>query len=333
MKIRTICLIVVLAHSLLVSTLPAEAQQSEKIRRIGFLQHIPASISEPWMEAFREGLRDLGWIEGKNISIEVRWAERSVERRRVLAEELVHLKPELIVVHGVGARDIQRFDKDMPIVIAEVSDAVGRGLVQSLAHPGGNITGLTSIQGEIGGKRLELLKEIVPNLTRVGVLWTPINRASKYDWKVIQPLARQLGLQLYSMEVRSSDDFVKAYEDAARAGVDALATTTGVGSQFKPIRANLKRINELAVKARLPLIHASLGYMENGGLIAYSRNLPDMYRRAATYVDKILRGAKPADLPVEQPIKFDLVVNLKTAKALGITIPPTVLYQATEVIR
>ena len=178
-----------------------------------------------------------------------------------------------------------------------------------------------------------MLKEIVPNLSRVGVLWTPISPASRYDWKIIQPLARLLGLQLHSMEVRSPDDFDKAFEDAAKASVDALATTTGVGSVFKPVRANVKRINDLAAKSRLPLIHATLLYMEPGGLISYSRNITDMYRRAATYVDKILKGAKAADLPVQQPVKFDLVINLKTAKALGITIPPIVLYQATKVIR
>ena len=176
-----------------------------------------------------------------------------MERLRVLAEELVRLKVELVVIHGSPpARAIHRINKEIPIVIAEVSDAVGRGIVQSLARPGGNITGLTSIQAEIGAKRLELLKEIVPNLSRVGVLWTPISPASRYDWKIIQPLARLLGLQLHSMEVRSPDDFDKAFEDAAKASVDALATTTGVGSVFKPVRANVKRINDLAAKPHMP---------------------------------------------------------------------------------
>ncbi len=308
----------------------AAAQQDEKIRRIGFLSIFSQSHSGSirYHKAFQRGLRELGWVAGKNIDITYRWMDRRRERLPALADELLGLKVEIIVVHGGhAARIVQRKSKTIPIVMAEASDAVGRGIVQSLAQPGGNITGLTSITPVLVAKRLELLKEIVPGLARVGVIWTKKSPASRYAWKVIQRPAQQLGLQLHSTELRSPNDLAKAFDDAVRAGAGALIDTSGTHT------FGSKRIVGLAVKSGLPAIFLSAGRVINlGGLMSYNRDAADLYRRAAAYVDKILKGAKPADLPVEQPTKFDLVVNLKTANALGITLPPSILLRATEVI-
>ncbi len=309
---------------------PAAGQQQEKVRRIGFLSVFSQSHSgsQRWHQAFRQGLRDLGWIAEKNIRIEYRWMERRRERVPLLADELLSLKVEIIVVHGGHpARVVQRKSKTLPIVMAEASDAVGRGIVQSLARPGGNITGLTSITPVLAAKRLELLKEIVPGLARVAVLWTPKSPASRYAWKVIQRPAQQLGLGLHSTELRNPADLAKAFDDAVKVGVGALIGTSGVTVHF-----GRKRITDLVAKSRLPAIYVSAATVVAGGLMSYNRDAADLYRRAATFVDKILRGAKPADLPVEQPTKFDLVVNLKTAKALGITVPRSILLRADEVI-
>ena len=331
MNLRTIGLISVLAFGLLAGPLPAEAQQKVTIRRIGFLSVFSESHSGSirWHQAFRQGLRDLGWVAGKNISIAYRWMERRRERLPALADELLGLKVEIIVVHGGhSARILQGKSKTIPIVMAEASDAVGRGIVKSLAQPGGNITGLTSITPVLAAKRLELLKEIVPGLTRVAVLWTPKSPASRYAWKVIQGPAQRLGLQLHSTELRSSKDLGNAFDDAVRAGAGALISTSGLIPTF-----GRKWIKGLSVKSQLPAIFTNASSVKAGGLLSYNRATEDLYRRAATYVDKILKGAKPADLPVEQPKKFHLVINLNTAKQLGITIPPSVLYQATKVIK
>lgn len=321
----------VLVLAILTSARFAKAQEPGEIRRIGFLSVLSASSSRSMRlyETLRQALRNLGWIEGKNISIESRWMAGKRERLPALAEELLRLKVEVVVVHGGHpARLVQQMNKTIPIVMAEASDAVGRGIIQSLAHPGGNITGLTSIQAELGAKRLELLKEIVPDLSRVAMLWTPKSPASRYEWKEIQPLARQLGLQLHSIQLRRLDDLDKTLEDTVKVGVGALAVTSGVSTHF-----DRKRITDLAAKHHLPIITTDHYYVDAGALMSYTRDTADLFRRAATYVDKILKGAKPADLPVQQPVKFNLVVNLKTAKTLGITIPPTVLYQATKVIQ
>ena len=322
--------IVVTAFVVMVSAIPAEAQQKEPIRRIGFLSVFSEthSGSVRWHQAFRQGLRELGWVAGKNIDITYRWMDRRRERLPALADELLGLKVEIIVVHGGHpARILQRKSKTIPIVMAEASDAVGRGIVQSLAQPGGNITGLTSITPVLAAKRLEILKEIVPGLARVGVIWTKKSPASRYAWKVIQRPAQQLGLQLHSMELRSPDDLAKVFNDAVRAGAGALIDTSGTHT------FGSKRIIGLAVKSGLPAIFTSSGrVIDIGGLMSYNRDAADLYRRAATYVDKILKGAKPADLPVEQPTKFDLVVNLKTAKVLGITFPRSILLRADKVI-
>ena len=320
----------VAAFAVLASADPATAQQPEKIRHIGFLSVFSQSHSgsQRWHEAFRRGLKDLGWVVGKNITIEYRWMNRKRERLPTLAEELLGLDPEIVVVHGGSpARILTRKSKTIAVVMAEASDAVGRGVVRSLARPGGNITGLTSISAVLDAKRLELLNEIVPGLSVVAVLWTPENPASKFAWEAIQEPARRLGLRLHSMEVRSADEFGKALDATNKAGAGALFLTVGMTTRFKR-----KSVLDLVERSRLPTIFASTRYVRDGGLVAYARDMSDLYRRAATYVHKILNGAKPADLPIEQPTRFRLAVNLKTAKALGITIPRSILVRADEVI-
>ena len=325
-----------LAFVVLGSADPAAAQDVQKVRKIGFLSVISQSESENWNKTFWKALRDHGWVVGKNITIDHRFVrdrhECKVAGRRacmpVLVDELLGLNVELIVTFGgLPARVIQRRNSSIPIVMAEASDAVGRGIVKSLARPGGTITGLTSISPVIAGKRLELLKEIVPDLSRVAVLWTPESPASTYAWKKIQKPARRLGLQLHSVKLQRSDNLGKAFREVARSGAGALAMTSGVTSTF-----GKKLIVDLAVNTGLPAIFIGQDRVVAGGLMSYNRNVDDLFRRAAKYVDKILRGANPADLPVEQPDKFSLVLNLKTAKALGITFPPSILLRATEVI-
>jgi putative ABC transport system substrate-binding protein len=286
------------------------------------------SDSALWDQAFRLGLRDLGWVEGKNISIEYRYAEGRSVRLPDLAADLVRLKVDIIVASATtAALAAQKATRAIPIVVAAGGDPVASGLGESLARPGGNVTGLSTMAQELGGKRLELLKEIVPKLSRVAVLWNPQSTASQLGWKEIQLPARQLGIQLHSLEVRSPNDFDKAFEDATRARAGALFLT---GEPV--INTNLKRIADVAAKSRLPSISHRSEFADAGGLVTYGPDRADMHRRAATYVDKILKGAKPADLPVEQPTRFELVVNLKTAKALGITIPQFVLFRADRVI-
>jgi len=298
---------------------PAEAQQKEKFRRIGFLSIYSKtnSASVLWNKAFQQGLRDHGWVQGKNIAIVYRWAEGDLDRLPDLAAELLRFNVEIIVTHGGSAvRAVQLKSKTVPIVMAEVSDAVGSGIVKSLARPGGNVTGLTSMTPQLGAKRLELLKEIVPNLTRVSVLWTSRSPASKQAWVEIQGPARQLGLSLVSTELRNAGELGKLIDDVAKTGVGAVFSTPGVGDSFNP-----KEITDLVAKNRLPTVYENERYVEIGGLMSYARDVASFYRRAATYVDKILKGIRPANLPVEQPTRFRLVVNLKTAKALGLTVP------------
>ena len=321
---------VVAALAMMASANLAWAQQDEKIRRIGFLSVFSHTdrFTRTWDKAFRQGLRDHGWVVGKNISISYRWMGRERERLPALADELLGLDPEIVVVHGgAPARILTRKSKTIPVVMAEVSDAIGRGVVRSLARPGGNITGLTSISAVLDGKRLELLKEIVPGLSVVAVFWTPKNPASKFAWQAIQEPARRLGLRLHSMKVRSADEFAKALDEANKAGAGALFPTVGMSTRFKR-----KSVLDLVTRSRLPTIFGATSYVKDGGLVAYARDMSDLYRRAATYVHKILNGAKPADLPIEQPTRFRLAVNLKTAKTLGITIPRSILLRADEVI-
>ena len=308
---------------------PADPQQAKKVPRIGFLSSLSPSETALWHQAFRQALRDLGWVEGKNISIEYRYSEGRDDRLYDLAADLVRLKVDIIVTaltpDTLAARNATR---EIPIVMATVGDPVGSGFVESLARLGSNVTGLTNIAPELSGKHLELLKDTVPKLTRVAVLWNPEASISTLGWKESQLPARALGLQLYSMEISSADKFDKAFEDATRARVGAVA----IGPNAL-VAANQKRIADLAAKGRLPSIYQLREFVNSGGLMAYGPDRSDLYRRAATYVDKILKGTKPADLPVERPMKFELVINLKTAKQIGLTIPQSVLYRADKVIK
>ena len=306
----------------------ARAQAPARVPRIGFLSSSSPSVTAPWLQAFRLGLRDLGWVEGKNISIEYRHAEGRRGRIPDLAADLVRLKVDVIVAPLVGdARAARRATKTIPIVMAGATDPVGSGLIESLARPGGNVTGLTQMNIELNGKRLELLKEIVPKLSRVAVLWNPKGRFGQLAWKELQLPARHLGVQLHSLEVRSLDDLDQAFEDAIEARAGALLIIPN--PMFGP---HLERIAGLAAKSRLPSTFFRSEFAEAGGLVTYGTDRDDLYRRAATFVDKILKGAKPSDLPVEQPTKFELVINMKTAKALGITIPQSILLRADRVI-
>ena len=322
-------LVIALGAGALVGAGPVRAQAPPKVRRIGLLS--PSSPSDDALsyQAFRLGLRDLGWAEGKNISFEYRYAEGRHDRFPALAADLVHLKVDVIVTAVTSdSLAAQKATRTIPIVMAAGGDPVAIGLVESLARPGGNVTGLSQMISELGGKRLALLKEMVPKLSLVAVLWNPQSASSTLYWKEIQLPARQLGLQLHSLKVRGPDDFDKAFEDATRARAGALVVT---GDPV--ITANLKRIAGLAAKSRLPSIYQSSALADAGGLVAYGPDRAELYRRAATYVDKILKGAKPGDLPIEPPTKFELVINLKTAKALGLTIPQSLLLRADEVIQ
>ncbi len=324
-------LIALLALGLLAAPLCAGAQQPKKVPRIGLVSPFSPSDTALWHQAFRQGLRDLGWVEGKNISIEYRYAEGRNDRLPDLAADLVRLKVDIIVASiSTDALAARNATRTIPIVMASAGDPVASGLVESLARPGGNITGLSQIAPELAGKRLELLKEIVPKLSRVAVLWNPQNPASSstLSWKELQLPARELGVQLHSLEVRSANDFAKAFKDATRARAGALFIMPD------PVFAgDLKRIADFAAKSRLPSIFHLREFVHSGGLLAYGVDRSDMFRRAATYVDKILKGAKPADLPVEQPTRFELVVNLKTAKTLGLTLPQSIMVRADQVIQ
>jgi len=327
-KIRRTLLLAAAAWPALAWAGAARAQAPAKVRRIGLLTPYSPSDTALWHQAFRLGLRDLGWVEGKNISIEYRYAEGRSDRLPDLAADLVRLKVDVIVASVTSdALAAQKATRAIPIVMAVAGDPVASGLVESLAQPGGNITGLSQMNVELVGKRLELLKEMIPKLSRVAVLWNPQNAASTLNWKEIQLPARQLGIRLNSMEVRSPNDFDKAFEDATRARAGALFILPDTA-----IPTNLKRIAGLATRTRLPSIFHFSEFADAGGLVTYGVDRADMYRRAATFVDKILKGAKPGDLPIDRATKFELVINMKTAKALGITIPQSVLLRADRVI-
>jgi putative ABC transport system substrate-binding protein len=318
-----------LSALLLALCIPARAQQPGKIPVIGILGAASAKNNDR-TEAFFQGMRELGHVEGKNIVFEKRYAEGKRGRLPALAAELVRLKVGLIVAGGENAtRAAKQATKTIPIVIVTNQDPVAIGLVDSLAHPGGNVTGLSSLSDELSTKRLELLKVIVPKLSRVAVLWNSEQSSSARSWKIIQPAAKALGVQLHSFAARSPQDFDQAFADIANAGVGALATMPG--SPFGSPSA--KRLSEFVLRSRLPAISNERTFVEAGGLALYAEDRSYNYRRVATYVDKILKGAKPADLPVEQPTKFELVINLKTAKQIGMTISPNVLARADKVIR
>ena len=306
----------------------AQAQQQGKVSRIGYLSSGFPSTNPEFREAFRQGLRDLGYVEGKNIFIEYRWAEGKFDRVPELAAELVRLKVDIILApNSRMARAAKKATSTIPIVMANAGNVFQDGLVISLAHPGGNVTGLTNVSSELGGKRLELLKEILPRLDRVAVL---VTEAESPALKELQTAAPSLKLQVKVLELRVAGDFERAFEAATKARVGALVVVSGSSGL---LLRNRKQIAELAVKNRLPTIYPQIIYINAGGLMSYAANEIDMYRRAATYVDKILKGRKPADLPVEQPTKFELVINLKAAKQIGLTIPPNVLARADRVIR
>jgi putative ABC transport system substrate-binding protein len=274
-------------------------------------------------------LRDLGYVEGKNIAFEYRFADNKLDRLPALADELVRLKVDVLFTPGINeALAAKNATRTIPIVFMSSGDPVAAGLVDSLARPGGNITGFTDIGAVLAGKRLELLKETVPKLSRVAVLWDPQNPSSAQQWKESQLPARELGLQLHSMEVSSADKFESAFKEATKARSGALASTSNALAN-----SNQKRIADLATKNRLPAIYLREDWVASGGLMSYGPDRADVYKRVAVFVDKILKGTKPADLPVEQPTKFEFIINLKAAKQIGLTIPPNVLARATKVIK
>jgi ABC-type uncharacterized transport system substrate-binding protein len=308
---------------------PSQAQQQAKVAKIGWLGVRSASRQAPGAEVFRREFRALGYIEGKNIAFEYRDAEGKPDRLPTVADELVRLKVDVIVTAStVGALAAKKATRTIPIVFYSAGDPVATGLVDSLARPGGNITGFTVISAVLAGKRLELLKETIPKLSRVAVLWNPRDPGPAQQWKESQVPARELGLQLHSMEVSSADKYEDAFTAATKARSAALAVTLGTLAN-----SNQKRIADLAARDRLPAIYPRGDYVESGGLMSYGPDQTEPYRRAAVMVDKILKGAKPADLPVEQPTKFELMINLKTAKTLGLTIPPMVLMRAEKVVK
>ena len=307
---------------------PAQAQPA-KIPKIGWLGGRSSRGPGSAGERVRQALVGLGYIEGKSISIEYRYAEDRLERLLPLAEELVRLNVDVIIAPTtIEVRAAKGATKTIPIVFYNVPDPVASGLVNSLAQPGGNITGFSTINALLSGKRLEILKETIPKLTRVAVLWDPKNPASTEQWKDSQEPARQLGLQLHSMEVSSADKYESAFKEAVKARSGAVLVT-----QSTLDAANSPRVVELAAKNRLPLISTGKEHVTLGGLMSYGADDTESYQRAAMMVDKILKGTKPADIPVEQPTKFELMINLKTAKALGLTIPPVVLMRAEKVIK
>jgi ABC-type uncharacterized transport system substrate-binding protein len=317
-----------LAGGLLAVPLAAEAREPGKVARIGMLSQGSPTFSPQLREAFRQQLRELGYVEGQNIVIEYRWAEGRAERLPDLAAELVSLNVDVIVAGGTPAPlAAKHATRTIPIVMTAAGDPVGSGLVASLARPGGNVTGLSARSPELGGKRLQLLKEVVPGLSRVAVLWNAANPYAALVVRETETAARTLGLQVQSLEVRGPDDFENALPGAIRGRAGALIVVED------PLTfLYLKRIAEFAAQNRLPATYGYREFAEAGGLMTVGPNLADLYRRAAIYVDKILKGAKPADLPVEQATKFELVINLKTAKALGLTIPPSLLQRADQVI-
>ncbi len=319
-----------LAGSLLASPLVTRAQQAAKVYRVGYLTAGPVTANPRNLEAFRQGLRELGWVEGQNIVIEYRSAEGRLDRLPELAAELVRLKVDVIAASPTPtALAAKKATATVPVVGVSLTEPVGLGLIASLARPGGNVTGVAySVGTDIFGKDLELLKEVVPKVRRVAVLSNPDGPVQPLTISNVKAAARSLGLQLQLVEARGPGDFDGAFAAMARESAGALFVVTD--PVFIPHRA---RLTGLAAKNRLPSMFAQRADVEAGGLISYGPNFADMYRRAATYVDKILKGAKPADLPVEQPTKFELVINLKTAKALGLTIPPSLLQRADEVIQ
>lgn len=312
--------------SLLVVPLAAGAQQVGKVYRIGILETIPAARNTANLDALRKGLRDLGYVEGQNLVIEYRSADGRAERFPDLASELVRLKVDLIVTRGTpAARAAKDATGTIPVIMATMGDP--RAIVASFARPGGNITGVTTFSTELTAKRIEILKELVPSLSRVALLHNMANPAVPPEWEETKTAARSLGLQAELLDVRSQGDLGRAFERAIRQHVDALVIGADGLTQM-----HQQTIVDWVARNRLPAVYPAREFVEAGGLIAYAVNYPELYFRFASFVDKIFKGAKPADLPVEQPTKFELIINLKTAKALGLTIPPSLLARADQVI-
>ena len=303
------------------------AQQPGKLYRIGMLERTSTAINAANLDGFRRGLQELGYVEGRNFVIEYRSADGRDERFPDLAAELVRLKVDLIVTRGTpAALAAKNATGTIPVVMTGIGDPVGQGVVAGLARPGGNITGLSATTTEIYAKRVELLKELVPGAVRIGALFNMSNPSIPPQWKEVERGARSLGIQPQLLDVRKPEDLGPAFDGAIRQRAQALVVGLDTLTQ-----AHHRLIVDLAAKHRLPAIYASMEF--GGGLVAYGVNYPELYRRAASFVDKIFRGAKPADLPVEQPIKFELVINIKTAKALGLTIPPSLLLRMDQVIQ
>jgi putative ABC transport system substrate-binding protein len=308
---------------------PAQAQQPKKVPRIGYLSYGSVEIEKSSLAALQQGLRELGYVEGKNIVIEGRYAEGRSERFPELLAELIGLKVDVLVVAGdPAAHAAKKATSTIPIVIVTSPDPVGTGLIASLAHPGGNVTGLSDFHGGVVTKRFELLKDVVPSASRVAVLLNPANRSNPLQLKDIQAAAPAFRVTIISFEVKGPDDIDNTFTTIGKERPEALLV---VGDRL--FATHQKRIFEFVNKRRLPAIYSQRGYVDAGGLMSYGTNFADQYRRTATYVDKILKGAKPADLPVEQPTKFEFVVNLKAAKQIGLTIPPNVLVRADKVIK
>jgi putative tryptophan/tyrosine transport system substrate-binding protein len=305
----------------------ARAQQSGKLPTIGFLGQSTRSATSEWTAAFVQRLRELGWIDGRNVAIEYRWGEGRNERFAEIAAEFVRLKVDVLVTAGTPqVLAAKQATSVIPIVFAVAGDPVGTGLVTSLARPGGNVTGLATLAADLAGKRLELLREVVPGLGRLAILGNVGNPLSVLELGEVQAAARTLGLEVHTLEIRRAQDIAPAFE-ALKGHADALyVCIDGL------VNTNRIRINTSALGARLPTMHGARDYVEAGGLMSYGPNYPDLFRRSADYVDKILHGAKPGDIPVELPTKFDLIINLTTAKTLGLTVPETLLARADEVI-
>ena len=318
--------IFVLGAMLLALTCLAEAQQPKKVPRIGFLSDT-LDAQKNRLAAFQKGLRDLGYLEGQNIAIDYRWSAGKNERLPNLAAELVRLKVDVIVTVSRGIQAAMDATKTIPIVMATSGDPVAYGYVVSLAQPGGNVTGLSQMSPELGGKRLELLKEVLKKVSVVAVLFWDVDRGPVVQIKEVEVAARALGIQLQIVKVLQPNDLENAFSAMTKGRANALIALTGTNFTYRG------RIANLAAKSQLPAIYPGGEFVDAGGLISYGPDITENYRRAATYVDKILKGRKPADLPVEQPTKFELVINLKTAKQIGLTIPSEVLARATRLIR
>jgi ABC-type uncharacterized transport system substrate-binding protein len=307
----------------------AEAQQPKKVPRIGYLGATSRSTNPARIEAFRQGLSELGYVEGKNIVIEYRFAEGKLDRFPALASELVRLKVDVVLTGGpIATRSAKQATATIPIVMAYDDDPVGSGFVTSLARPGGNITGLSTLAPEISGKQLELLKEVVPKVSRVAVLGNAIQPGNPQALREINLAADAFGVQLQYLEIQAPKDIGTAFQAASKGRADAILVMAS------PITFSQRRqVADLAVKVRLPTIYSRPEYVEDGGLVFYGVSYTDLFRRAATYVDKILKGTKPNELPVEQPKKFEFIINLKAANQIGLTIPPNVLVRADKVIK